>query len=221
MRPDAWTGADVRLDESSCPICLSETCEGGHDDRLDLDHHHPEDDPAPTLEVKTATEVINEPEPVVVVDGIAYAGRVSVLAAEPAAGKTFVLLDLSGHVNAGLRWHGRDVATGSVVYLSFEADALGKRLSAMREIGGQRLDHLHIVRASDPISPLVDRDRIEVPSRGEILIINTFDQIVADVADTNRPPVRLVIVDTIRASLSGSEDSSENVSAYLRAARAF
>src|SRR5262245_9574849 len=32
MSANAWAGADVMLDESSCPICLSEQCDG-HDER--------------------------------------------------------------------------------------------------------------------------------------------------------------------------------------------
>ena len=46
-----------------------------------------------------------------------------------------------------------------------------------------------------------------------------LDEIVAVTVAEGLPPVRLVIIDTIRASLSGSEDSSEAVSAYLRAVR--
>ncbi len=30
MKADAWSGAERILDESACPICLSERCEG-HD----------------------------------------------------------------------------------------------------------------------------------------------------------------------------------------------
>ncbi len=40
-----------------------------------------------------------------------------------------------------------------------------------------------------------------------------------ELATTARPPIVLVIIDTVRASLAGNEDSSEHVAAYLRAVR--
>jgi hypothetical protein len=40
-------------------------------------------------------------------------------------------------------------------------------------------------------------------------------------AATGCPPIRAIGIDTVRASLSGSEDSSESVSAYLRVVRRF
>ena len=172
----------------------------------------------PALIVKSALDVINEPEPATAIEGVAYADRVSVLVAESAAGKTFVLLDAAAHVSADLAWHGRNVVGGSVLYISFEGDAIGLRLRALRQIG-HTLEHVHILQASDPLSPLVDRERVESPSRGELTVTDAITQLAADLAATNRPPIRLVVIDTIRASLSGSEDSSESVSAYLRAAR--
>jgi RecA-family ATPase len=166
-----------------------------------------------------AADVIREPAPEEIVEGIAWSGCVSTLVGEPATGKTFVLLSLAAAVAHGLTWCGRDTKRGAVAYVSFEGDALGLRLQALAE-HGHDLDGIHILRASSPISPRVLRDEgIEAPSIGEALIVEQLEALAARLAHEERPPVALMVVDTLRASLSGSEDNSEAVAAYLRATR--
>ena len=228
--PDAWDGSDVILDQSACPICLKETCEGHDDDSFDpgpvppdirtddLDIEAPPE-PIPALTFVPASEVIETPRPVEIVEGIAYADRVTVMVSESGVGKTFVGLDIVAAVSADIPWHGRDVHHGSVAYISFEGDALGLRLRALREAAGHRLEHVYVLHASDPLSPIVDRDRVELPSRGETTVSAALSSLAATLTATNQPAITLVVIDTVRASLSGSEDSSEHVSGYLRAVR--
>ena len=208
MSADAWAGADTVLDESSCPTCHRENCEG-HDAR----------DQSGGLTFVPASVVIAEPRPIAIVEGVAFADRVTVLVSVSGSGKTFLALDLSAHVSADLPWHGRSIQCGSVAYVSFEGDALGLRLRALREVAGQRLEHVYILRGVEPLSPIVDRDRLELSSRGELSVAAALEALTTDLAATNRPPIRLLVIDTVRASLSGSEDSSEAVSAYLRSVR--
>ena len=140
------------------------------------------------------------------------------LVSESATGKTFVLLDAAAAVSDGVSWHGRAVQQGSVLYLSYEGDALGLRLRALHEVTGRRLEHLDFVRASDPISPRLTRDG-EERSIGELAVLEAVDALVTKIETAGRPPIRLSVIDTVRASLSGSEDSSEHVAAYLRVVR--
>jgi hypothetical protein len=207
--------APARRDPSACRICGSEMCEG-HPQEPPHDRRREDRAPAPAF--RAACDVIATPAPAEIVAGVAWAGGVSVLASESGAGKTFVLLDASAAVSADLPWHGRAVRAGSVAYVSFESDALGLRLQALRD-AGQRLEHVYVLRATDPISPVIDRDRVEVPSRGEGIVAAALTRLSAELQDGGRPPIRLVVFDTVRASMSGSEDSSETVSAYLRAVR--
>ena len=172
-----------------------------------------------TLTFVPAVEVMSTPRPVEIVAGVLYADRVSVLVSESGTGKTFLGLDLSAHVSADLTWHGRPVQPGSVAYVSFEGDALGVRLRALREVAGQRLEHVYILHGRDPLSPIIDRDRVELASRGETAVVAAVEALRNDLTVTDRPSIRLLVVDTVRASLSGSEDSSESVSAYLRSVR--
>jgi hypothetical protein len=204
MKADAWQDSDVILDESACPECGRENC-GGHDEQ-----------PAPRPpRWQSAADAIQAPTLEPVVEGVAYADSTSVLVSESGAGKTFVLIDIAAEVSAGKTWHGRRVQQGSVVYVGYEG-RVGRRLRALREVAGQQLEHVYVIHAADPLSPIVDRDRVELPSRGEIELTRDLDEIVAHGASNGLPPVVLLAIDTVRASLAGSEDASENVSAYLR-----
>jgi hypothetical protein len=168
---------------------------------------------------RSAAEVMIASPREAVVEGVAVAGGVTVLVGPSGAGKTFVLLSMAAAVANGKPWHGRKVEHGSVAFVSFEGDALGLRLRALEEGQGKSLDGLHVLEASDPLSPILDRDRAEAPSPGETFVAEALDELATELAACDRPPVRLVVVDTIRASLAGSEDSSETASAYLRAVR--
>jgi RecA-family ATPase len=166
----------------------------------------------------SADEIISAPRPVEIVEGFAWAGCLSVLVSESGTGKTFVLLDVAAAVSSGKAWHRRDVLQGSVAYLSYEGDALGLRLRAIRDKTGHRLEHLYVLRAHDPLSPHVTRDG-EERSIGELTVVGAVEALAAKLLATNRPPLRILVIDTVRASLVGSEDSSEHVAAYLRAVR--
>lgn len=172
----------------------------------------------PRLIAVRADAVMGEQAPPEVVEGLAWVGCLTVLVAESSVGKTFVVLDLAAAISAGLSWHGRTVTQGTVVHIGFEGDAIGLRLRAMHEHRDARLEHVYRIKAADPLSPLVTRET-ELPSQGEIDVRLALKVLRDDLAATDQPPIVLIIIDTVRASLQGSEDSSEPVSAYLRAVR--
>jgi len=175
---------------------------------------------AAPLQFLTAAQVIAEPPVPATVAGVAWQGRVTTLVAESGCGKTFVLLDLASSVATGESWCGKSVEHGSVAFLSFEGDALSTRLRAIEERHERDLEHVHVLHATEPISPGIDhRDRTERSSMGEARVSEALDSLSAQLEADGKPPVRLVIIDTVRASLAGSEDASDNVSAYLRAVR--
>ena len=113
----------------------------------------------------------------------------TVLVSESGAGKTFVLLDLAAAVSDRQAWHGRAVRPGSVAYVSFEGDALGLRLRALREAGAP-LAELHLLQAREPLSPRVERDGLERPSPGEPAVAGALAELAARLATTGRPPAR-------------------------------
>lgn len=165
-----------------------------------------------------ATDVINLAAPEEIVEGIAWEGCITALVSESGTGKTFVLLDIAAAVSAEVPWKGRATRGGSVVYLGFEGDAIGQRLRALRDVSGYALEHVYVIRAVDPLSPRTSREG-EERSMGELALIASLRYLVDDLEFQGAPPVRLLEIDTARASMSGSEDSSEHVAAWLRAAR--
>jgi hypothetical protein len=171
---------------------------------------------ADPLAILTAADVLKEPDPIEIVEGLAWASWITAVVSETGAGKSFVLLDLAAHVSAGYDWHGRATLSGSIVYFAYERDALKLRLLALQQ-AGLTLDHLFVIRGRDPLSPRVTREAGELPARGELDALDALARLEARLARDGHPPLRLIVIDTIRASLSGSEDSSEAVSAYLRA----
>ena len=196
------------LEDAACPVCGRDSCE----------NHLPASLTTPPLRFKSAAELVRAPRPVEIMEGVAWAGCLTVLVAESGTGKTFVLLSQAAAVSDGVPWHGRAVLQGSVAYFLFEGDAIGTRVAALMEIGGARTDHLYVERFHDPLSPHVTRDG-ETRSIGELTATATLDILKADIAAAGKPPIALLIIDTVRASLAGSEDSSEHVAAYLRAGR--
>jgi hypothetical protein len=171
------------------------------------------------MRFRRANDIMTEPRPVEVIEGMAWADSLTSFTAESGTGKTFTLLSIAAAVSDDDHWLDRRVSSGSVAYVSYEGDALGVRLRAIRDVQGRELRHLYIVRASHPLSPMIDRDKVENPSLGESLLREALEALRDSLSASGLPPIKLVVIDTIRASLSGSEDSSEAVSAYLRAVR--
>ena len=223
---DMWEGAPVVLDEGQCPVCLSDACEdAAHVPPMASasEGRRPGDtssdrEPVSAPTFQTAADLMQAARPVAIIEGVAWDGNITVIVSESGIGKTFLKLGASAAVSDDLPWLGRTVRHGSVAYLSFEGDALGLRLRALAA-QGHRLEHLYVLRASAPLSPTMSRDGGETPSLGEILVTDALKALAAELETAGRPPIVLLMIDTVRASLAGSEDSSEHVSAYLRAVR--
>ena len=222
---DMWQGAPVVLDEGQCPVCQCDSCEDPTHTPFDPDTDSgpsegeaSEPSTSPVVQFQTAADVMRTPRPAPIIAGMVWADKVTVLVGESGAGKTFLLLGASAAVSDGVAWLGRPARHGSVAYLSFEGDALGLRLRALASLGHE-LEHVHILRATTPLSPVSSRDGQETPSLGETIVAEELEALVAKLEQASKPEVVLLVVDTVRASMSGSEDSSEHVSAYLRAIR--
>lgn len=212
MNPTGIHASDIFRsveDDAGCPVCGSDSCEihGGADTGTRMLR----------LEPQRALDVISWPAPAAIVEGVAWSGCLTILVSESGTGKTFVVLSMGAAVADGVPWLGREALEGSVLYVGFEGDALPRRLAGLRR-KGHRLEHLYIIRASDPISPYITRDG-ETPSSGERDLADAILALRERLAAANLPPIVLLIIDTVRASLAGSEDSSEHASAYLRAVR--
>lgn len=179
-------------------------------------------------------DVTKEPRPPYVLERFAWEGALTIWIAPPNEVKTFALLAAAAAVSSTSQaemfdadadefapghFLGLRAQSGSVIYVSFESgDALGMRSKALQD-RGLDMKHFHLVRASDPISPSLERDGTETQSPGAARLAKTITETIRQIKERKGPPVVLLIIDTVRASLSGSEDSSEDVSAYIRALR--
>jgi hypothetical protein len=165
---------------------------------------------------RSALDVISDPPIPIVVDGIVWAGCITTATGESGVGKSFVIADMASALG-GHTWQGRGVVSGSVAYVYFEG-SLGVRLRAIQQ-AGRPVDHVYTLLGTKRLSPAVARDQTETPSQGELDLRHELEALSRTLAEKSRPPVRLLIIDTARASMSGSEDASENVNAYLGAIR--
>lgn len=163
--------------------------------------------------VLTADDLIATPNAQSIIEGIAFARCVTVLVSESGTGKTFVAISLAAAVSDNCAWLGRHVSYGSVLIVTFERDDYGTRLRAIREHQGARLEHVHFVSMNDPLTRPGDTDR---PATGELDLIATVQAILSRIHAAGWPPLRLIVIDTARASMAGDENSSSDVAAYMR-----
>ncbi len=171
----------------------------------------------PRLRFSSAAEVMDAPPAAEVVEGIAWASKVTAVIGSSGSGKTFFTYSIGAHVGWGERLHGRRVRRASVANLAYERDGIGLRLRALEQFHRRPLENFYAVHAEAPLSPRIGRDGLELPSPGELAATDALEHLSTDLERAGAPPLGLVIVDTARASMTGSEDSSDNVSAYLRA----
>jgi hypothetical protein len=121
----------------------------------------------------------------------------------PKCGKSFWAFDLAMHVARGVRYRGRRVQQGPVVYLALEGGyGFRARIEAYRR--------KHNIKDA-PFYLVTDRTSLVQDHAG--LIADIQRQIGKSVP-------ALVVIDTLNRSLVGSESKDEDMAAYIRAADA-
>jgi RecA-family ATPase len=123
----------------------------------------------------------------------------------PGSGKSALTEDLGLHVAAGVRWHGRAVKQGAVVYVALERHKLVERRAiAFRQRHGCAdlpfaiVSGFYDFRDSKPVLRIAE--------------------IVRQVEEATGQPVILIIIDTIsRALCGGDENSSKDMGAIVAA----
>lgn len=166
-----------------------------------------------------ADALMVEAPPVPIVEGVVWPGAVTLFVAASGAGKTFAALSIAAAIVDGVSWCGRRVRRGSAAILAYEADALGLRCRALAEVHRRTLRGLFFLKAAAPLSPRIGRDGAEAPAQGEIETAAALRDLASSLEATGLPPLALVIIDTARLAFAGSEDSSGDVSAFIRAVR--
>ena len=151
------------------------------------------------------SELIEHPiSPEYLVDGLIEDKTTGALFGESTAGKSFVAVDLSCSVAAGVDWAGREVIrTGLVVYFAGEGrTGIPRRVAAWQA---------HRQKKIEPGRLYLSRKRVEFDQPGA-------RQIAEEIEALPSPPV-LIIVDTLSRSLpaGADENSAKDMMDFLNA----
>ncbi|WP_143662317.1 AAA family ATPase [Streptomyces sp. Amel2xC10] len=119
--------------------------------------------------------------------------------------KSFVLLDIAGHVGTGMKWHGHYVRQGVVVYLVAEGEqGIRKRVRAWEQHHGMRMDHVRFLpRPVQAASPewdvLIEAMRRVAPA---LIIIDTQARVTLGVEENSNTEMGKVVdrMDQLRSS---------------------
>lgn len=121
----------------------------------------------------------------------------------PKCGKSFLVTDLAFHVALGREYRGRKVSQGSVVYVACEGQfGFDARIEAFRQ------EHMGEEEAGTPFYLVATR--LDLRSEYETLIYDIAAQLP-------NGECSLIVLDTLNRSLTGSENSDEDMSAYIEA----
>lgn len=134
------------------------------------------------------------------VSGVLEAGVLAAAFGAPASGKSFVAIDLALSIASGRAWNDRGVKQGSVVYFAGEGKAgIKRRLTAwmQRNPESRELIAEHFY--------LSDR-ACNLPNE-TALVLDTL----ADVKN-----LKLVILDTLQRTMEGDENSTRDMTAYIK-----
>lgn len=129
----------------------------------------------------------------------------SVIWGPPKSGKSYFTFDLMMHVALGWSYRGRRVHRGAVVYCAFEGQAgIEQRVEAFRK---ERLDAYEgeIPFFLEPVS---------------LDLVREHGDLIAAIQHQIDVSPAAVVLDTLNRSLTGSESSDEDMSAYIKAADA-
>lgn len=114
--------------------------------------------------------------------------------------KSFLAVDLAGHVAHGLNWLGRRTTQGDVLYIAAE----GGTGMYGRFCAWHKARRLHYEKAPIRVMPVA------------IDLTQDVRRVVDAVKSSGLQP-RLIIVDTMSQTFAGEENSAQEVAAYLKA----
>ncbi|HEV2562356.1 MAG TPA: AAA family ATPase [Rhizomicrobium sp.] len=127
----------------------------------------------------------------------------------PKSGKSFWTFDALMHVALGLKYRGRRVRQGPVVYCAFEGgDGFKKRMVAF----GQHKLFKSETQVPFYLLPI----RVDLIADHGVLI----DELSGQMRERGHTAPAAIVLDTLNRSLTGSESSDQDMSAYVRAADA-
>jgi len=154
------------------------------------------------LPVLTLGDIAQLPPVEWLVEGLIPEKSLAMMYGEPGCGKTFIALDMALSVAHKAMWQGQTVTGGQVVYVAGEGvGGLKKRIAAW-----------HIHKQLDQAAPFV-----VVPSAVDLMDETNTEELHLTIQAVADGPVALVIFDTLARSMSGDENSSQDIGRAIKA----
>jgi hypothetical protein len=149
----------------------------------------------------TEYELAALPPPVWLIDGVLPSDALTVLVGERSSYKSFLALDWAAHVVLGFEWHGRRVRPGTVVYIYAEGrSGIYPRLEAWKQFN----TYPH------PVEILFLPQSVLVNDPGDTA------ELLAAIRSRAPGGVSLIVVDTLNRNFVGNENSTEDMTAFIR-----
>ncbi len=131
------------------------------------------------------------------IKGVLEREQISLIMGLKQTGKTFLALDLSLHIAGGLKWFGRRVYEGAVVYVAAEAGrSIVNRVCAWKFAHGYDDDAVIPFFAVTSSIDLCHAD------------VGDVDRLITTIRNACKEGVVLVVVDTVSRALAGGDENS-------------
>jgi len=143
---------------------------------------------------------------------------VTLLVGEGSTGKSYLQLAAMLHIAGGINFLGLPVRAGIVIYFSAEDDHDEVKRRAQRIISQMPADARALSIENFRLIDAVGKDLQFVTSReGITRISNMVDEIVKEVAKSEKEKIQLITVDTLSRVNGGDENSNTVMSAVIKA----
>lgn len=154
------------------------------------------------LPVLTLGDIAQLPPVEWLVEGLIPEKSLAMMYGEPGCGKTFIALDMALSVAHASMWQGQTVLGGQVVYVAGEGvGGLKKRIAAW---------HIHNKLEQD--APF-----IVVPTAVDLMDETNTQDLHLTIQAVSKGPVAMVIFDTLARSMTGDENSSQDIGKTIKA----
>lgn len=146
-------------------------------------------------------EIASIPTPAWLVEGVLPSQALALLVGEKGTLKTFAALDVAASVQLGLDWHDRRVRAGATCYVYGEGHTgIAPRVAAWKQFHGV-----------DRLGVLFLPQRVTMNDAADVAGLLTAIE-----AKLGHRDLALIVVDTLNRNMTGNENSSEDMSAFVR-----